>query len=54
MMNNREMNYDKLYAALKLVQALYKNGDIPQYLYKNIINDYQKDIDIAEFQCYSV
>lgn len=47
-------NPDMIYAALKFIQALYNHGHINQFVYQNILNDYAKTIDIAEFQCYNI
>lgn len=37
-------------AALKLIELLYINGEIPHYVYHNIVADYYgKDIDITTY-----
>ena len=43
---------DKVYAALKLIELLFKEGLIKQHVYHNILEDYKNDIDISSFQCY--
>ena len=40
-------DHDKIYAALKLIENLYKQGLIKQHIFKNILNDYRDCIDIS-------
>lgn len=44
---------ETIYAALKLIENLYKQGQIKQYVFKNILNEYKDCIDISEFKCYN-
>lgn len=44
---------NKIYAALRLIESLYTSGKISKVVYKNILNEYSKDIDISQFQCYN-
>ncbi len=37
------------YAALKLIEQLYKDGHIPAYMYHNILNDYAEIVDLSKF-----
>ena len=37
------------YAALKLIEQLYKDGHIPAYMYRNILNDYAEIVDLSKF-----
>lgn len=46
-------DHDKIYAALKLIENLYKQGLIKQHIFKNILNDYSDCIDISEFKCFN-
>lgn len=39
-----------LYAALKFIEALHHNGHIPDYMFKNIINEYADRIIAADFK----
>lgn len=42
-------------AALKLIELLYLQNEIPKHVYRNICNDYYgKGIDIAAGACYNV
>ena len=42
-------------AALKLVELLHLQGEIPQHVYRNICNDYYgKGIDIVQNAWYTV
>ena len=54
-----ESQHDKniLYTAIKLIQALYKEGHVSDYIYNNILNEYKRDIDISNFiwyTCYKI
>ena len=37
------------YAALKLIEQLYKDDHIPAYMYRNILNDYAEIVDLSKF-----
>lgn len=45
--------YNKIYAALKLIENLCKQGLVKPHVFKNILNDYKDVIDLAEFKCYT-
>ncbi len=45
--------YNKTFAALKLIENLYKKGKIKQIVFKNILKDYADTIDISPFKCYN-
>lgn len=38
-----------IFAALKLVEQLYKDGKIPRFMFKNIMNDYADEVDLSHF-----
>lgn len=44
---------ETIYAAIKLIENLYKQGKIKKYIFKNILSEYNDYIDISEFQCYN-
>ena len=44
-----EEEKDKIYAALKLIQHLFKIGVLKEHIYRNILKDYGKYIDISDF-----
>ncbi len=45
----------EIHSALKLIELLSLQGEIPQHVYRNICNDYfNKGIDITENACYNV
>lgn len=45
----------EIHAALKLVELLHLQGEIPQHVYRNINNEYYaKGVDITENACYTV
>lgn len=51
-MNTKKINkteYNEIYAALKLIENLYKNGMIKEHVYRNILKDHNDIIDISEF-----
>ena len=48
-----EEEKDITFAALKLIEALYKNGDIPKHVFKNILEEKKNVIDLKDFQCYN-
>ena len=50
-MNKMNMEYtaDHYFAALKLIEQLYKNGEIPAYMFRNILNEYDDVVDLAQF-----
>lgn len=39
----------EIFAALKLIEQLYQDGHIPQYMFKNILNEHRDVVDITEF-----
>lgn len=45
--------YNTTFAALKLIENLFKQGKITQYVFQNIVNDYRDTIDISQFKCYA-
>ena len=50
-MNKIEMSYnpDYCFAALKLIEQLYKDGKIPNFMYRNILNEYADIVDVTAF-----
>ena len=50
-MNKMNMEYtaDHYFAALKLIEQLYKDGEIPAYMFRNILNKYADVVDLAQF-----
>ena len=37
------------FAALKLIEQLYKDGQIPAFMYHNILNEYADVVDLSKF-----
>ena len=35
--------------SLKLIEQLYKDGEIPAYMFRNILNDYASVVDLSKF-----
>lgn len=53
-MQNKELTSaqsNKIYAALKLIENLYKQGLIDQHIFITILNDYKRCVDISDFNC---
>ena len=50
-MNKMNMEYtaDHYFAALKLIEQLYKDGEIPAYMFRNILNEYADVVELAQF-----
>ena len=40
---------DHYFAALKLIEQLYKDGEIPATMFRNIINEYSDVVDLSKF-----
>lgn len=47
--NSLSKNPDYCFAALKLIEQLYRDGQIPEYMFRNILNDYADIVDEREF-----
>lgn len=50
--NKKKLSHEeksKIYAALKLIENLYKQGLIRKHVYKNILNDYNNCVDLSDF-----
>lgn len=37
------------FAALKLIEQLHKDGELPTYIFRNILKDYSDVVDISAF-----
>ena len=50
-MNTMNMEYtaDHYFAALKLIEQLHRDGEIPAYMFRNILNEYADMVDLAKF-----
>lgn len=46
------LNPDHYFAALKLIEQLYRDGQIPAYMFRNILNDYAGVVDLSKFTIY--
>ena len=45
-------NQATLFGALKLIEQLYLDSEVPGYIFRNILKEYGNDIEIACFKCY--
>ena len=52
-MSNMTEKQSNVFGALKLIEQLYLDGQIPGYIFRNILKDYGDEIDAAGFRCYS-
>lgn len=43
---------NNIFGALKLIEQLYLNGEIPGYVFGSILQGYKDDVCIADFTCY--
>lgn len=41
-----------IFGALKLIEQLYLDGQIPDYVFRNILREYQDKINITDFVCH--
>ena len=50
-MNKMNMEYtaDHYVAALKLIEQLHRDGEMPAYMFRNILNEYADVVDLAQF-----
>lgn len=48
-----EEEKNKIYAALKLIENLHKQGLIERHIFKNILDDYRDCVDLSKFKCYT-
>ena len=47
--NALSKNPDYCFAALKLIEQLFRDGKIPEFMFRNILNDYADIVDVTEF-----
>ena len=43
---------NNIFGALKLIEQLYLDGEIPGYVFRNILQEYKDDVCIADFTCW--
>ena len=41
-----------IFGALKLIEQLYLDDEIPGYVFRNILREYQDEINITDFVCH--
>ena len=46
---NTEYTSEHYFAALKLLEQLHKDGKIPAYMFRNMLNDYADIVDLSKF-----
>lgn len=52
-MSNMTEKQSNVFGALKLIEQLYLDGQIPGYIFRSILKDYDNEIDAAGFRCYA-
>ncbi len=45
-----EWSSAEYFAALKLIELLYLEGHIPDYMFRNILEEAEDDVDITHFK----
>lgn len=50
MSNIKEDNSSNYFAALKLIEQLYIEGHIPDYMFRNILSEVEDKVDITQFK----
>ncbi len=46
---NQSPSPEYCFSALKLLELLNKEGQLPGYIFRNILNDYKGVVDITQF-----
>ena len=46
---NTAYTAEHYFAALKLIEQLYKDGEIPAYMFRNILKEYADVVDLSQF-----
>ena len=41
-----------VFGALKLIEQLYLDGEIPGYVFRNILREHQDKINVSDFVCH--
>ena len=47
--NELSKNPDYCFVALKLIEQLFRDGKIPEYMFRNILSEYADIVDETEF-----
>ncbi|MBQ8504242.1 MAG: hypothetical protein IJ491_08190 [Clostridia bacterium] len=47
--NSLKKDQEYCFAALKLIEQLFRDGKIPEYMFRNILSDYADIVDETEF-----
>lgn len=48
----RDTKRAETFAALKLIELLYKEAQIPDHVFRNILRQYADKEEMASFQCF--
>lgn len=44
---------DTVFGALKLIEALCRDGEIPEHVFRNILNEYGDDLSLEDFRSFT-
>ncbi len=50
---NPSLSPDHYFAALKFIEQLYKDDQLPKYIFRNILNDYADVVDLSQFVTFN-
>ena len=45
----KKPTHEECFAALKLIEQLYKEGHISQLMFRNVLSEYSDIVDITQF-----
>ena len=49
---NAAYTAEHYFAALKLIEQLHKDGEIPAYMFRNILKDYTDVVDLSKIAIF--
>lgn len=49
-MNTMKKPSSNIFGALKLIEQLYRDSQIPEYVFRNILKEYDGTVDLSTFR----
>lgn len=49
-MNTMKKPSSNIFGALKLIEQLYRDSQIPEYVFRNILKEYDGTVDLSAFR----
>jgi hypothetical protein len=46
-------NNENIFGALKLIEQLYLDGQVPGCVFRNILKEHSETVSVTDFNCYS-